>query len=68
VTIDPSNYLPGMLLHLVFPPQLLPQTNLACTPVAGVSPELSCAYQAENRTLVVRRAFEGAVEPKVIRF
>ena len=68
VTFDPTNYLSGMLLLLVFPPQLQPQNNLGCTPLTGVSAELTCAYLAENRTLVVRKAFESAIEPKVIRF
>jgi len=69
VTFDPTNYLSGMVLLLVFPPQLQPSVpNLACTSLAGVSAELTCAYLAENRTLVVKKAFESAIEPKVIRF
>lgn len=70
VTLDPTNYLQGMLFLLVFPPQLqLPSQNLlACIPLSGVSVELTCAYQAENRTLVIRGAFESAIEPKVIKF
>jgi hypothetical protein len=69
VTLDPTNYLQGMLFLLVFPPQLQPSSPnlLACTSLAGVSDELTCAYQAENRTLVVRGAFESAIEPKVIK-
>eukprot|EP00347_Sterkiella_histriomuscorum_P015240 403357777 len=72
-TFNPVNYQQDMIVHIVFPSEVvLPSAadakNVKCDAVQGTSYDLTCTLNVTNRTLIVKNAFPFPLEPRVISF